>query len=161
MDWRHKHITLSAANLNHLAHKDFLYSPSSSGWSTTSCSTIAEPTKYIEYGEIQKSSVQCTVGAVCISCLLFTIRILSVFTSIDLTVLCTSGYLTLVGSSLRRQYFYPSWSCNIKLLCLWRELLEYIDGMTYERITRYKEIDRVVLNSTVERNWLLLWQKKK
>ena len=35
--------------------------------------TTAEQTKRIEYGEIQKSGVQCTVGAVCISCLLFNI----------------------------------------------------------------------------------------
>ena len=68
-----KHIT-SSANLNHLVHKDFSYSQSSSGWSTTSCSTTAEPTKCIEHGEIQKSTIQCTVGADCISCLLFTIR---------------------------------------------------------------------------------------
>ena len=67
-----KHIT-SSANLNHLEHKDFSYSQSSSGWSTTSCSTTAEPTKCIEHGEIQKSTIQCTVGADCISCLLFTI----------------------------------------------------------------------------------------
>ncbi|RMX55692.1 hypothetical protein pdam_00022567 [Pocillopora damicornis] len=35
--------------------------------------TTAEQTKCIEYGEIKKSGVQCTVGAVCISYLLFTI----------------------------------------------------------------------------------------
>ena len=35
--------------------------------------TTAEQTKCIEYGEIQKSGVQRTVGAVCISYLLFTI----------------------------------------------------------------------------------------
>ena len=68
-----KHIT-SSANLNHLVHKDFSYSQSSSGWSTTSCWTTAEPTICIEHGEIQKSTIQCTVGADCISCLLFTIR---------------------------------------------------------------------------------------
>ena len=65
MAWPYKHITISA-NLNHLVHKDCSYSQSLSGWSTTSCPTTAEPTKCIKYGEIQKSGVQCTVGAVCI-----------------------------------------------------------------------------------------------
>ena len=53
-------------------HKDFSHSHSSSGSNTRLCSTTAEPTKCTDYGAIQKGSVQCTVGAVSISCLLCT-----------------------------------------------------------------------------------------
>ena len=59
--------------LNRLIHKDFPRSQSSSGSNTRLCSTTAEPTKCTEHGAIQEGSVQCTVGAVSISCLLCTI----------------------------------------------------------------------------------------
>ena len=58
--------------LNCVVHKNFLRSKSSSCTNTRSCST-AEPTKCIEYHKIQKGSVQCTVGSVGISCLLFAV----------------------------------------------------------------------------------------
>ena len=53
--------------------KIFPRSQSSSGSSTRSCSTTAYPTECTEHGAIQKGSVQCTVGAVSVSCLLCTI----------------------------------------------------------------------------------------
>ena len=49
-----------------------LTSHTSSGTSTKSYSTTAEPTKYTKHGTIQKGSIQCTVGRVSISCLLYT-----------------------------------------------------------------------------------------
>ena len=52
--------------------KIFSHSQTSSGTSTRSYSTTAEPTKYTEHGAIQKGSAQCTVGRVSISCLLYT-----------------------------------------------------------------------------------------
>ena len=65
--------TIMPSYLNCLVHKDFPRSQSSSGLSTRSCSTTAYPTKCTEHGAIQKGSVQCTVGAVSISCLFCTI----------------------------------------------------------------------------------------
>ena len=59
--------------LHCLVHKDFSHSHSSSGSSTRSLSTTAEPTKCYEHGRIQKGTVQCTVGAVSFSCLLYTL----------------------------------------------------------------------------------------
>ena len=50
-----------------------LTSHTSSGTSTKSYSTTAEPTKCTEHGAIQKGSAQCTLGRVSISCLLHTI----------------------------------------------------------------------------------------
>ena len=58
--------------LNHLVHKDFSRSQLSSGSNTRLCTTTGEPTKCTDYGAIQKGNVQCTVGAVSISCLLCT-----------------------------------------------------------------------------------------
>ena len=58
--------------LNRLVHKDFSRSQLSSGSNTRLCTTTAEPTKCTDYGAIQKGSVQCTVGAISISCLLCT-----------------------------------------------------------------------------------------
>ena len=66
-----KYIILPG-NLNRLVHKDFSRSQSSSGSNTRFRSTTTEPTKCTEHGAIQKGSVQCTVGAVSISCLLCT-----------------------------------------------------------------------------------------
>ena len=65
--------TIMPSYLNFLVHKDFPRSQSSSGSSTRSCSTTAYPTECTEHGAIQKGSVQCTVGAVSVSCLLCTI----------------------------------------------------------------------------------------
>ena len=59
--------------LHCLVHKDFSHSQSSSGSSTRSLSTTAEPSKCYEHGRIQKGTVQCTVGAVSFSCLLYTL----------------------------------------------------------------------------------------
>ena len=62
--------------LNRLVHKDFLRAKSSSHPSTRSCTTTTtttattEPYDSTEHSAIQKGSVQCTVGAVNISCLL-------------------------------------------------------------------------------------------
>ena len=60
------------AYFNRLVHQDFSHSQSSSGTSTRSYSTTAEPFKCVEYRSIQKGSKRCTVGAVGISCLLCT-----------------------------------------------------------------------------------------
>ena len=68
----HHNHTIWSGNLSRLVHKDFSRSQLSSGSNTRSCSTTAEPTKCTEHGAIQKGSVQCTVGAVSISCLLCT-----------------------------------------------------------------------------------------
>ena len=57
-------------NIIRIVHKDFLHSQISS--STSTRSTTAEPNKCTEHGAIQKGSIQCTVGAVSISCLLCT-----------------------------------------------------------------------------------------
>ena len=65
--------TTFAAYFTRLVHKDFSHSRTSSGTSTRSYSTTAEPTKCTEHGAIQKGSAQCTVGSVSISCLLYTI----------------------------------------------------------------------------------------
>ena len=64
--------TVMPSYLNRLVHKDFSRNQSSSGSNTRLCSTTAEPTKCTDYGAIQKGSVQCTVGAISISCLLCT-----------------------------------------------------------------------------------------
>ena len=53
-----------------IVHKDFLHSQILS--STIRRSTTAEPNKCTEHGAIQKGSIQCTLGAVSISCLLCT-----------------------------------------------------------------------------------------
>ena len=55
---------------DNIIHKDFLHSQISS--STSRRSTTDEPNKCTEHGTIQKGSIQCTVGAVGISCLLCT-----------------------------------------------------------------------------------------
>ena len=65
--------TIMSRDLNCVLHKNFLRSESSSYTNTRSCSTTAEPTKCNEYHTIQKGSVQCTVGSVGISCLLFAV----------------------------------------------------------------------------------------
>ena len=57
-------------NITRIVHKDFSHSQISS--STSIRSTTAEPNKCTEHGAIQKGSLQCTVGAVSISCLLCT-----------------------------------------------------------------------------------------
>ena len=57
-------------NITRIVHKDFSHSQISS--STSGRSTTAEPNKCTEHGAIQKGSIQCTVGAVSISCLLCT-----------------------------------------------------------------------------------------
>ena len=57
-------------NIIRIVHKDFLHSQISP--STSTRSTTAEPNKCTEHGAIQKGSIQCTVGAVSISCLLCT-----------------------------------------------------------------------------------------
>ena len=57
-------------NIIRIVHKDFLHSQISS--STSRRSTTDEPNKCTEHGTIQKGSIQCTVGAVGISCLLCT-----------------------------------------------------------------------------------------
>ena len=57
-------------NIIRIIHKDFLHSQVLP--STSTRSTAAEPNKCTEHGTIQKGSVQCTVGAVSISCLLCT-----------------------------------------------------------------------------------------
>ena len=67
----YKYIILPG-NLNRLVHKDFPRPQSSSGSDTRSRSTTADATQSTEHGAIQKGSVQCTVGAVSISCLLCT-----------------------------------------------------------------------------------------
>ena len=67
------YYTILLAYLNRLVHKDFSHTRSSSGSSTRSKSATAEPSKHTEHGAIQKGSVQCTVGAVSISYLLFAI----------------------------------------------------------------------------------------
>ena len=60
--------------LNFLLRKNYSYSPSSSKSSTQSGSASrAEPKNSAEHIEIQKGSVQCTVAAVDISCLLSTL----------------------------------------------------------------------------------------
>ena len=64
--------TILVVNLNRHLHKDFPRSQASSGSNARSCSTTAEPSKCNEHGTIQKGSVQCTVGAVGFSCLLYT-----------------------------------------------------------------------------------------
>ena len=61
------------AYFTRLVHKDISHSQKSSGTSTRSCSTTAEPTKCTENGAIQKGSTQCTVDSVSISCFLYTI----------------------------------------------------------------------------------------
>ena len=65
----HSYIILPG-NIIRIVHKDFLHSQISS--STSTRSTTAEPNKCTEHGAIQKGSIQCTVGAVSISCLLCT-----------------------------------------------------------------------------------------
>ena len=65
--------TTFTAYFTRLVHKDFSHSQTSSGTSTRSYSTTAEPTKCTEHGAIQRGSAQCTVGTVSISCLLYTI----------------------------------------------------------------------------------------
>ena len=65
--------TIMSRYLNCVVHKNILCSKSSSYTNTRSCPTAAEPTKCSEYHAIQKSSVQCTVGSVGISCLLFAV----------------------------------------------------------------------------------------
>ena len=57
-------------NITSIVHKDFSHSEISS--STGTKSTTAGPNKCTEHGAIQKGCIQCTVGAVSISCLLFT-----------------------------------------------------------------------------------------
>ena len=64
--------TTFAAYFTRLVHKYFTHSQTSSGTSTKSYSTTAEPTKCTKRGTIQKGSTQCTVGRVSISCLLYT-----------------------------------------------------------------------------------------
>ena len=59
------------ANLNGFVHKDFLHSSSPSRPNSRTGSATAEPTKFTEHGAIQKGGVQCIVGAVGISGLLF------------------------------------------------------------------------------------------
>ena len=59
--------------LNCVVHKNILCSKSSSYTNTRSCPTAAESTKCSEYHAIQKSIIQCTVGSVGISCLLFAV----------------------------------------------------------------------------------------
>ena len=49
-----------------------LHSQTSSGSSTRSCSTTAEPTKCAKHSNIQEGSKQCTLGAVSICCSLCT-----------------------------------------------------------------------------------------
>ena len=56
-------------DLSGLVHKDISHPHSSS----SSSSATVESTKFTEHFAIQKSGVQCTVGAVSISCLLYTI----------------------------------------------------------------------------------------
>ena len=65
-------VPLPLRYLNCIVHENFLRSKSSSCTNTRSCST-AEPTKCSEYHKIQKGSVQCIVGSVGISCLLFAV----------------------------------------------------------------------------------------
>ena len=65
-------VSLPLRYLNCIVHENFLRSKSSSCTNTRSCST-AEPTKCSEYHKIQKGSVQCIVGSVGISCLLFAV----------------------------------------------------------------------------------------
>ena len=55
-------------NITRIVYKDFSHSQISS--STSGRSTTAEPNKCTEHGAIQKGSIQWTVGAVNISCLL-------------------------------------------------------------------------------------------
>ena len=69
MVWQDNYTTLSS-NFNLLLHKDFLYASSSSKSNTKQCSRTTETHNSIEYCTIQKGSVQCTVAAVDISCLL-------------------------------------------------------------------------------------------
>ena len=65
---------LMSCNVNRLVHKDFPKTPASSNSCTGPCPTRkTTPNQSTEYRAIQKSSVQCTVGALYISCLLFTI----------------------------------------------------------------------------------------
>ena len=66
----HFSYTIVPIHLTGLVHKDFPHAYSSSGSSTRSRPTAAEPTKRIEHGAVQEGSVQCRVGAVSISCLL-------------------------------------------------------------------------------------------
>ena len=64
-------IAILSSNLNRLVHKDFPRAQKTSQSSTKSCWTATtEPTKCTEHCAIPKGSVQCTVGAVSISCLL-------------------------------------------------------------------------------------------
>ena len=65
--------TLMSRYLNCVLHKNFLCSWSSSYTNTRSCLTTAEPVICSEYHTIQKGSVQCSVGSVGISCLLFAV----------------------------------------------------------------------------------------
>ena len=64
--------TILPGNLYRLVHKDFSRTQSSSSSNTRSCSTTTEPTKCAEHGAIQKGTVQCTVGAISFSRLLYT-----------------------------------------------------------------------------------------
>ena len=57
-------------NITRIVHKDFSHSQKSP--STSTRSSTAEPNKCTEYGATPKGSIQCTVGAVSISCLLCT-----------------------------------------------------------------------------------------
>ena len=63
--------TILFDNLIRLVQKDFLRSQSSSGSNTRLCSATAEPTECTEHGATQKGSLQCAVGAVSFSCLLY------------------------------------------------------------------------------------------
>ena len=63
--------TILPSYFNRLIHKNFPRSQSSSGSSTRPCSTKTEPTRCTKHSAIQKGSLQCTVGAVSISFLLY------------------------------------------------------------------------------------------
>ena len=60
------------SDLNRLVRKDILPSWTPSGSSAKSYPTTAKPNNCSEHRKIQEGSEQCTVGAVSISCLLFT-----------------------------------------------------------------------------------------
>ena len=62
--------TVKLSDLNRLVHKDILPSWTPLGSSAKSYSTTAKPNNCSE--QIQEGSEQCAVGAVSISCMLFT-----------------------------------------------------------------------------------------
>ena len=64
-----------------LLHQDFPQAASSSNSSSRQCYRTTEPNNSTKHGAIQKDSVQCTVAAVDISCLLFAIYCSSAFGS--------------------------------------------------------------------------------